>query len=141
MKTPIKILVWICVVIMLSSCKTTRDIQYIEVPTVKTEYRDHFHRDSVFIKDSVHLEHRGDTVYLSKYNNLDRDIVRRDTFLRIDSISIPIPYPVTKKVNELTPWQLLRLRLFNYLSVIFLALLLYTLRKPIWSIIKRILKI
>lgn len=88
----------------LISCRT----QYVPVETVKVEYRtrDSIRQDSIYLRDSVYMTVKGDTVYLYKYKYLYkyRYIDRTDTLMTTDSIQVP--YPVEK---QLTGWQQLKL--------------------------------
>lgn len=43
-------------------------------------------RDSVFVRDSVSLVHRADTVFVERLRTLYRDRVRVDTFLLCDTL-------------------------------------------------------
>lgn len=88
----------------LISCRT----QYVPVETVKVEYRtrDSIRQDSIYLRDSVYMTVKGDTVYLYKYKYLYkyRYTDRTDTLMTTDSIQVP--YPVEK---QLTGWQQLKL--------------------------------
>lgn len=92
------------VAIGLTSCRT----QYVPVETVKVEYRtrDSIRQDSIYLRDSVYMTVKGDTVYLYKYKYLYkyRYIDRTDTLMTTDSIQVP--YPVEK---QLTGWQQLKM--------------------------------
>lgn len=87
-----------------TSCRT----QYVPVETVKVEYRtrDSIRQDSIYLRDSVYMTVKGDTVYLYKYKYLYkyRYIDRTDTLMTTDSIQVP--YPIEK---QLTGWQQLKL--------------------------------
>lgn len=91
----------------LTSCKT----HYVQVPveTIKkeTEFVDKWHRDSVYIRDSVIII-KGDTVYIEKYRYIYRDKHIRDSIFITDSIKVEIPYlvEVVKEVNRLKNWQI-----------------------------------
>lgn len=87
-----------------TSCRT----QYVPVETLKVEYRtrDSIRQDSIYLRDSVYMTVKGDTVYLYKYKYLYkyRYIDRTDTLMTTDSIQVP--YPIEK---QLTGWQQLKL--------------------------------
>lgn len=88
----------------LCGCKT----KYVSVPEyheiVKVKHDSIFSRDSVYLHDSVFTERKGDTVFVSKwrtkYVDRFRDVVRVDSFIKTDSI--PVPMPVERK---LTKWE------------------------------------
>ena len=92
---------WACIglvigIILLAftGCKTK---EYIKVPSVRTEYvcrTDTFAKfDSIYMKDSVYVFQKGDTVfhnkvvYLDRYHNIYK--VKTDTIIKTDSVSVP----------------------------------------------------
>ena len=94
---------WACIgmvigVILLAftGCKTK---EYIKVPSVRTEYvcrTDTFAKlDSIYMKDSVYVFQKGDTVFHNKvvYRDRYRNIykVKLDTIFKRDSVSVPVP--------------------------------------------------
>lgn len=91
-------------VLCLTSCKTV----YVPVKEVHTEVvhkTDSFlQKDSVFLHDSVNIHQRHDTVFFEKWHTKYRDkikeVIRIDSFIKNDSI--PVPYPVEKKLSR---WQ------------------------------------
>lgn len=93
--------------ICLTSC---RNIKYVPVETVKTEYktRDSIRFDSIYEHDSIFLFVKGDTVYKEKYRYKYRylTINKTDTVMLTDSVQIP--YPVEK---QLTRWQQMKIEL------------------------------
>lgn len=102
------LIVFIC---LLTGCKT----KYITIPDVRTEYLTKtdsvFQHDSIHVHDSIIMYMQGDTmfktIYLNKYVFKDRWRTKVDSFVKVDSISVP--YPVERK---LTYWEQTRLRLF-----------------------------
>lgn len=99
---------WACIglvigVILLAftGCKTK---EYIKVPSVRTEYvcrTDTFAKlDSIYMKDSVYVFQKGDTifhnkvVYRDRYHNIYK--VKTDTIIKRDSI----PYPVVRELTK-----------------------------------------
>ena len=105
-------------VLCFMACKGTERI--VEVPKVKTEYKDRVveKKDSIYIQDSTFVYVGGDTVYLYKYKNIYRDKVKTDTLYINRSDSITVPYPVEKK---LTFWEE-NLICFGKLFVVFFFL-------------------
>ena len=87
-----------------------RNIKYVPVETVKTEYktRDSIRFDSIYEHDSIFLFVKGDTVYKEKYRYKYRylTINKTDTVMLTDSVQIP--YPVEK---QLTRWQQMKIEL------------------------------
>lgn len=105
-----------CVVLtLLFGCTTTR---YVPVPSVSVDsvYVDRFHRDSVYLHDSVFVNQwtQGDTVYVDKvvtrYKYKDR--LRHDTVAVVRADSVQVPYPVEK---DLGWWEKTRLYSFPVL--------------------------
>ena len=81
-------------IIILSGC--TKQV-YIPVESVRTEYRDLHTRDSIYLRDSVFMLQKGDTVLIEKYRYLYKDKLIRDSVYINDTICIP--YPVEKIVS------------------------------------------
>ncbi len=100
----------IYILLLASVCMSCRSIKYVPVETVKTEYktRDSIRYDSIYQRDSVYMQLKGDSVYLYKYKYLYRylTINKTDTVLKADSIQVP--YPVEK---QLTRWQKIKIEL------------------------------
>ncbi|MBB4036537.1 hypothetical protein GGR21_002443 [Dysgonomonas hofstadii] len=98
------IVVVVSILLLLSSCKSK--MIYVPVESVKTEYRDKYLRDSVYLHDSVFMKIKGDTVWLEKYRYLYRDKFVRDSIFINDSIQVPYPVEIPgPEVNRLTSFQ------------------------------------
>ena len=88
--------------LVLGGCKT----KYVSVPEIHTEYITRVdttvRRDSVYLKDSVYVERKGDTLYVNKtlyrdrYHNIYK--VKTDTILKRDSVNVA--YPVEKEMSR-----------------------------------------
>ena len=78
-------------------CGTAR-VEYVPVEKVKTEYRDVMRMDSVYIRDSVTVTAKGDTVIRDRWRTEYRDRWRRDTITRTDTV--PMPIPVERKLSR-----------------------------------------
>lgn len=101
MKFNIAILV-ILAGLVLGGCKT----KYVSVPEVHTEYITRVdttvRNDSVYLKDSVYVERKGDTLYVNKtlyrdrYHNIYK--VKKDTVVKRDSVNVA--YPVEKEMSR-----------------------------------------
>lgn len=97
---------WILlIVVCLSACKSKTI--YIPVETLKTEYKEHFLRDSIHVYDSVFTRIANDTVWMQKYRYIYKDRLKTDTICQTDSIRIPFPVIETKEVNRLHNWQII----------------------------------
>lgn len=88
---------------MLTGCRT----KYVTVPESHDVYVSihdtlEYH-DSIYQKDSVYMWVQGDTIWKEKVTIKYRDriigkTIYRDS-IRVDSIRVPYPYPVEKKLN------------------------------------------
>lgn len=91
------------ILLVFTGCKTK---EYIKVPSVRTEYvcrTDTFAKlDSIYMKDSVYVFQKGDTVfhnkvvYRDRYHNLYK--VKTDTIIKRDSVSVP--YPIERQLTK-----------------------------------------
>ena len=101
---------WACIVLVIgiillafTGCKIK---EYIKVPSVRTEYvcrTDTFAKfDSIYMKDSVYVFQKGDTVfhnklvYRDRYHNIYK--VKTDTIINTDSVSVP--YPIERQLTK-----------------------------------------
>ena len=97
---PITALLFLC-----CACGTTK---YIPIETTRTEYRNTATTDSVFLRDSIFVKEKGDTVFLEKYRYLYRYNTVRDSVLIRDTLRVPYPVEVVKQVKikePLSGWQ------------------------------------
>lgn len=106
-----RIITLIFLATILYSCKS---IQYVPVETTKrdTTYLSQTKIDSIYHRDSIYVEHKGDTVYLSKYKYLYKYIEKHDTLWREKTDTIRIAYPVEAR---LTKWQKIKINIGEYL--------------------------
>ncbi|MDL2313303.1 hypothetical protein LJC68_10560 [Bacteroidales bacterium OttesenSCG-928-B11] len=87
-------------------CHACGSIKHVPVESVKTEYRDKLVRDSIYCLDSVFVKEKGDTLILERYRYLYRDRITTDSILTTDTIRVPYPVEVERKVKKpLTGWQ------------------------------------
>ena len=101
MKRQIYIIILLTSAIWFSSC---RSIRHIPIETVKHDsiYISKVLHDSIYQRDSIYVDRKGDTVliykdrYLYKYKNL----VDTMYVIRIDSIQVPVPVE-----RELSWWK------------------------------------
>lgn len=106
-----RIITLIFLATILYSCKS---IQYVPVETTKrdTTYLSQTKIDSIYHRDSIYVEHKGDTVYLSKYKYLYKYIEKHDTLWREKTDTIQVMYPVEA---QLTKWQKIKINMGEYL--------------------------
>lgn len=118
---------------MLTGCTTTKYVPVVEHHTEYVTKTDTFiKRDSIYCQDSTSIHDKGDTVLIEKwhteYRDRWRETVHTDSFIKRDSI--PVPYPVEKK---LTKWQQTKLD-WGGEAIIALIVFMFII---IWLIIKR----
>ena len=117
-----KLWLFILVTIIFISCKTPTHIDRIVVDSTeiavpitntKIEYRDRLLYDSIYVHDSIFTLIKGDTVYIYKNKETNHLINKADTFIKTDTIKVPITITKTvtkietqvKEVNKLYWWQ------------------------------------
>jgi hypothetical protein len=110
-----KTLFFILFFIGFAACNKT---VYVPVESVRTEYRDNYLRDSVYLLDSVFVKEKGDTVWIEKYKYLYRDRLLKDSICISDTIRVPFPVETPVKVNYVSSLQNFQI----WLGRIFLAL-------------------
>ena len=118
---------------LLGSCTTT---EYVTVEKVRTDtvVQTKVQRDSVIMKDSIHVTERGETIQIDRWHTRYLVKERFDTLYRATHDTIPQPYPVIKEVPaELTWWQQTRLHLANILLwAAVIMTVLWIIRKKGW---------
>ena len=113
-------MMWVCVLFLfLCGCRT----EYVPVESVRYDsvMIEKLMRDSVFVRDSVYLKEKGDTVFKFK----DRFVYvyknRVDTFFAEKIREIEVPVPVER---NLTWWERVKM---EWLDRIFAALIIVAL--------------
>jgi hypothetical protein len=105
MRTKI-LFVTVAAILLHCLCHSCKSIQYIPIESTKTEYRDNYIRDSIFCLDSVYIKEKGDTLIVERYRYVYRDRTTHDSIHINDTIRVPVPVEVIKKVKQpLTGWQ------------------------------------
>ena len=92
-----KILFLLFMTLLLGSCKVKEKIVKVPIPQIKTEikYIDKIKYDSIYLKDSVYIVQKGDTIYNNKvayrykYKYLKDTITinKTDTIIRLQKIT------------------------------------------------------
>lgn len=98
-----KLLTIALLALVLAGCKT--QTVYVPVESVRMEYKDHILRDSVYIRDSILMHTKGDTVFIEKYKMVYKNKLVRDSVLITDSIQVPYPVTEYREVNRLNSFQ------------------------------------
>lgn len=117
-----KIWLFILITIVFISCKTHTHIDKtvidsteiaVPITNTKIEYRDRLLYDSIYVHDSIFTLIKGDTVYIYKNKETNYLINKVNTFIKTDTIKVPITITKTvtktetqvKEVNKLYWWQ------------------------------------
>lgn len=123
---------------IVASC---RSVKYVPVETIRTDttYITKEQRDSIHIHDSiyVHEHQKGDTVFVEveKIKRIYIDKSTHDTTYVATHDSIPVPYPVEK---ELKFRQKVAIKYFPLALFLCFGLLVWTFRKPILKLIRKL---
>lgn len=109
-----------CIVLLMLGCKS---VKYVPVETVKTEkeYVDRWNRDSVYIRDSVFMLIKGDTVFKDRVRIIYKDKFVRDTAYvsKIDTIQVAYPVEVpVKHVPKMMWWVVIALAILGLPSIL-----------------------
>ena len=96
------LVVLIC--LLFASCTKT---EYITVEKVRndTVWQNHTKHDSIWVRDSIHVTDKGDTVRIEKWHTKYVESIRHDTVYKARTDSVPVPYPVTKYVEKNLSWM------------------------------------
>lgn len=88
----------------VNSCSS----RFVPVETVSnnTKVLKEVLRDSIFIKDSVFVERKADTVYFDKFRIVYREALRVDTFIDFKRDTVYSVREVEKKMGKLQQLQL-----------------------------------
>lgn len=90
--------------VSLSGCRT----KYVPVKTVRTDsvFLEKIRKDSIFVRDSVYVREKGDTVYLYKYKYVYKDKLTTDTVYVERTDSVEVPVPVERKLSRWERWKM-----------------------------------
>lgn len=117
-----KLWLFILITIVFISCKTPTHIDKtvidsteiaVPITNTKIEYRDRLLYDSIYVHDSIFTLIKEDTVYIYKNKETNHLINKVDTFIKTDTIKVPITITKTvtktetqvKEVNKFYWWQ------------------------------------
>ena len=114
---------------LLTSCKSHEPtiVERVRTDTVRITQQQ---RDSIYLRDSIFVNQwqSGDTIFqmCDRWHTQYVMKERTDTFYKARVDSVPVPYPVIKKVPvELTWWQQARLHLANIVLWVILIVALW----------------
>lgn len=97
------LMVWLSVV--MPGCRT---VEYVPVERVRTDsvYVTAWHRDSVYVTDSVYIREKGDTVREYRWRYVYRDRAVHDTVFVDRMDSVQVPYPVERQLTRWERWKM-----------------------------------
>lgn len=113
---------------LFTSCKSHEPtiVERVRTDTVRITQQQ---RDSIYLRDSIFVNQwqSGDTIFQVRDRWHTQYVAKevRDTFYKVRTDSVPVPYPVIKKVPaELTWWQQVRIHLANIVlwTLLFIAI-------------------
>ena len=116
-----RITIFILLSVLICGCQSVKTVT-VERTVHDTLRITKQQRDSIFLHDSIYVKEwaKGDTVYLEteRWHTRYQDRWLCDTIYRSRTDSIPVPYPVEKKVPaELNWFQQMRLWLGNIVLI------------------------
>lgn len=92
---------------LFSGCTTTRTVT-VERTTHDTIQITRQQRDSIYLRDSIYVRERtqGDTVFMevTRWHTQYRDRWHHDSIYAVRVDSVPVPYPVEKRVPAQLSW-------------------------------------
>lgn len=90
--------------LLLDGCHGTTRVVEVERVTHDTLYISNTHRDSIYLRDSVLIQQKGDTVYRDRWRYLYKELASTDTLIQHLRDTIPVPVTVEKTVHYIPPW-------------------------------------
>lgn len=92
------------VLTILVNCST----KYVPVEMTQAHHSEHNSsiNDSIFVRDSIFIYINGDTVRETRYRNVFRDRILRDTVFKCDTIPKVVTVEVEKRLTNLQQLQL-----------------------------------
>lgn len=120
----------IIALLLCVGCTTTK---YVPIESVHTEYRDRVNvqRDSIYLRDSIYIESKGDTIKIERWRDRWRDRIIRDTInvQRTDTIQ-----NIVEVEKPLTMMQKAKIAIGNIAIVaVFVFLLVYFVRRRFFN--------
>ena len=96
-------ILFLAIILLATSCKM-REV-FVPVPEIRTEYKTKVQKDSIYLKDSVFIHQKGDTIYSEKFRT--KYVLKHvsDTLLKNDTITKLITNTEIKEINILKWWQ------------------------------------
>lgn len=115
----------IVVLALFTGCAHTKYVTIIEHHTDSVYIAKHT-RDSIYMHDSTFVEVKGDTTLIERWHTAWRERVVHDTSVVVRVDSVPMPYPVEKKVEkQLSWWQRTQMYAGDVLFVLLSGVIVY----------------
>ena len=122
-----KILFLLFMTLLLGSCKVKEKIVEVPIPQIKTEikYIDKVKYDSIYLKDSVYIVQKGDTIYNNKVAYRYKYKYLKDTVIvnKIDTITRLQKVTKIKVQNQLNVVQKVLIYIGLFSILLFLIIL------------------
>lgn len=122
-----KILFLLFMTLLLGSCKVKEKIVEVPIPQIKTEikYIDKVKYDSIYLKDSVYIIQKGDTIYNNKVAYRYKYKYFKDTVIvnKIDTITRLQKVTEIKVKNQLNVVQKVLIYIGLFSILLFLIIL------------------
>lgn len=111
-------MVAMCAIAMMSGCKTQERVVTVIEHRTDTVRENRTERDSIYVKDSVYIREKGDTVWIEKWHTRWRDVMKTDTVYMAKHDTLTSTITKTKEVEKpLTWWQKTRIYAGNVLLI------------------------
>lgn len=94
-----KISFFLLISILLYGCTSTTYVP-VESSARDSIYISRFEIDSIYVRDSVYIRDKGDTVYVKETKYIYKEKAYTDTLYMEKVDSIRIPYPVERKLGK-----------------------------------------
>ncbi|MBO5787589.1 MAG: hypothetical protein J6R07_02825 [Bacteroidaceae bacterium] len=79
--------IWFSIVLsMLCSCRAVEEYSGVDGVSISNTTLGHVARDSVFVKDSIIVRERTDTVFFTKYRTFYKEKIVKDTLFVCDTL-------------------------------------------------------
>lgn len=90
--------------VLLCGCRT----RYVPLETIKKDivYLDKWRKDSIFVRDSVYVREKGDTVYMYRDKYVYIDKLKTDTMYVFRTDSVEVPVPVERELSRWERWKM-----------------------------------
>lgn len=119
-------MVGVVAMVMMTGCKTREVVVTVPEYHTDTLYQSKVEKDSIWMKDSVLVREKGDTVLVDRWHVSYKEKVLVDTVYehKVDTLTKVVEVPVEKPSGKRTWWE--KLRMFAGDIVMIVLLLIVT---------------